>query len=148
MVKVKYTETKFNEPNKIDEGTYWLLKRELQKNRDFEIDNNPETFSEHFSEELKILKWGFGISIPVGLIMISLGDNRAYSSSPIFILLGVIITIGFFGSVLMLFAGRIGLEGGSYATYLNTRKNYFNRMKNSINESNSYADFCSNFYNK
>jgi hypothetical protein len=148
MIKVKYTETKFKEPNKIDETSYWLIKRELQKNRDFEIDRNHETFSEHFSDDLKILKYGFGISIPVGIIFLALGDNHSFNDSPVYTFFGVILTIIFFGSVMFLFMGKIGLEGGSYATYLKTRKNYFDRMRNSIIESNSYSEFCSIFYKK
>ena len=140
MAKIKVTETYFREPEKISEDTFLSLKREISRNPNFEIDPNPETFSGHFSSDLKIIKI-CAVIILLGLIISLLFSN--YPNDLADKLGGGVAAIS---SLVIAFAGlRMFFEGPSYSTYIKNKKDYFFRMKNVIKNTNSYREFVFNF---
>ncbi len=143
MATVRYTKTYFNEPGRINEDTFYSLKKELSRNPNFEIDPNPETFSEHFSGALKTIKIcgiGGGIGIFVALVLSSGAGDWADSIGA---------TAFGIGTLIIIFTGiHLLLEGPSFATYVKKKTEYFSRMKYAILNTNSYREFCISFYGK
>ena len=142
MATIRYTKTYFNEPGRINEDTFYSLKQQLSRNPNFEIDPNPETFSQHFSGALKVLKicgsiaavcllFGLGLSKHAG----DFWDNLAIPAAICFL---IIFFTGF----------QLLLEGPSYATYVKKKIDYFSRMKYAIQNTSSYREFCISFYGK
>jgi hypothetical protein len=138
MATIRYTKTYFNKPNRINEEAYNAMKRELTRNANFEIDPNPETFSEHFSGSLKIIKICGIVIIACLFISFVLGiDKRGdYIAAPAGIGVFVIIFTGI----------HLLLEGPSFATYVKEKTEYFSRMKYAIQNTNSYREFSLSFY--
>ena len=135
---IRYTKTYFNEPGRINEVTYQSLKIELNRNPNYKIDPNPETFSEHFSGILKVIKICGGVIVGALFFSFVLGiDKRGDVLAPI---AGIAFLILFF-SLIPLF-----LEGPSYATYVKQKKEYYGRMKYAIQNTSSYYEFMSIFY--
>ena len=133
MGTIRYTKTHFNESERINEESYLNLKSLLLQNPDFEIDSNPETFTQHFSGRLKTI----GIAIVVFFFSFGLFED----GSPMIAVGGIAMVVLFY-SVLNLF-----LEGPSFATYVKQKKEYYERMKYAIRSSNSYMEFVTMFYN-
>jgi hypothetical protein len=129
MATIQYEKTYFCPPPTIDESTFLTLKNEFKRNSNYIIDQNLETFSEHFKTRLIIIV----ISFFVMIIGFSLGE-------------GITTAIG--GFAMLTFFGvsfNLLLEGRSYATYVKDRKEYFNRMSYAITVSNSYREYLSIF---
>jgi len=143
MPTIRYTKTFFKQPSRINEDTYDTLKRELIKNPNFEIDPNPETFSQHFKGSLKTIKV-CGIIIIISLVL-SLGfsDHAGDFFDKLAIPGGICIFIIIFTAIPLLL-----MEGPSYATYVKKKTEYFSRMKYGIQNTGSYREFCLSFYGK
>ena len=143
MATIRYTTTYFNEPGSINEDSYNQLKRELLRNPNFEIDPNPETFSQHFSSALRVIKI-CGIAVIVGAFI-----ALALSSKPGDWADSLGATAAGIGSFIIIFAGiHLLLEGPSYATYVKKKTEYFSRMKYAIQATNSYSEFSKSFYGR
>ncbi len=143
MATIRYTKTYFNEPDPINKDTFLLLKEQLSRNPNFEIDPNPETFSERFGFTLKIIKIcgiGGGIGIFLSLVLSSRAGDWAdkIGAKAFMICTIVIIAIGI----------PLLLEGPSFATYVKRKTEYFSRMKYVIQNTDSYHEFCISFYGK
>lgn len=145
MATIRYTKTYFNKPKRINEEAYNVLKRELIRNPNFELDPNPETFSEHFSGELKFLKWSAIYLIFFVIIYDPLIEDNNLDGTFIDWILAIPAIIAGLGSFFTFFQGLL-LEGPSYATFLKEKSNYFSNMKYAIVNTNSYRDFCMTFY--
>lgn len=138
MARIRYTKTYFQTPSRITEEVYYSLKQELSRNPDFEIAKG-ETFSEHFSGSLTAIK--FGLAAFIILIIIADSSMVSHSTGD---------KIGFFSGIGFLVALVNGiylmLEGPSYATYIKTSNDYFDRMKYAIINSKDYNEFVKIFY--
>lgn len=144
MPIIRYTKTYFNEPGRIAEDAYLQLKRKLSADPDFEIDPNPETFSEHFKGSLNFLKWGLGYCLVFGLIYGAFFEHTDHEDSAFRIILTIPAIIGGLGSFLIFIS--LLLEGPSFATYIKEKKQYFSRMKYAIKNSSDYRTFYNSFY--
>lgn len=132
MGTIHYQKTHFSPPLKIDNQTFLALKNEFSRNSNYIIDKGLITFSENYKVNLLII----AISFLVMIVGFSSGE-------------GTPTVIG--GFAMMIFIGvsmNLLLEGGSYATYVKERKDYFNRMSYSITISDTYAEYLENFYGK
>jgi hypothetical protein len=141
MATIRYTKTFFNEPDRISEEDYNSMKRVLCHNPNFEIDPNPETFSEHFSDSLKTIKI-CGIIMGIGAFIggvLSKGQDWA-------LFVGMTMTLILGITPIMFTLYYLLLEGPSFATYLKKKKEYFSRMKYAILNTNSYREFSMTFY--
>ncbi|NDK56920.1 hypothetical protein [Pontibacter fetidus] len=132
MATVQYTKTSFQQPGRINEEAYYELRREVIKNRDFEIDPNFETFSQHFSGLLKT------IVISLALALFCFGVFK--DGNPMIAVGGISMMIFIFSLI------RLFLEGPSFATYAKKRTEYFARMKYAIQNTSSYHEFTQVFY--
>jgi len=139
MATIHYTKTFFQSPSHISEDTYYSIKQELAKNPNFIIAEG-ETFSEHFSGLLTIIKIGLGASL-LFVIAESLGMSER---SVLFNLLAFCGGIGFLAALVCGF--NLMLEGPSFATYVKERDEYFSRMRYAIINSNTYNEFVKMFY--
>lgn len=138
MARINYTKTYFNEPGRIDQGTYEALKMQISKNPSFEINSQSETFSQKFRASLTALKIAGGYFV---LYLIIFGSSTDSQVPGIFnFLAGISMLTVFFCCFALL------LEGPSYATYLKKKSEYFSRLKYAIQNTNSYYEFCISFY--
>jgi hypothetical protein len=141
MARVNYTKTYFNEPGRIDQGTYEALKIKISRNPNYDIDTKSETFSQNFKEELTYFKIGGILLFPCLIITANLDDDGI--GIKIFGGLAVVSFLAVFFTGIMLL-----LEGPSYATYLKKKSEYFSRLKYAIQNTNSYYEFCISFYGR
>lgn len=128
MIKINYEKISFIEPGKIDEKTFLKIKKELEKNPNYNIDKEYVSFYEKYKTNF--------LYILIGIIVIIIGEifNLVY--------LGL---IG--GFIILMFIGELFLEGRSYASYAKERKEYYDKMTYSITISKKYEEYISNFYN-
>jgi hypothetical protein len=133
-----YQKTYFNPPAIPDEAVFTILKSEISKNPQFEIDKDFESFSQHFKGLLTAIKIAGGYFL---LYLVFCGGKSENEVAGVFNLLaGLSMMTLFFCGIFLL------LEGRSYATYLKDRKNYYDGLKYLINISNNYQEFRENFY--
>lgn len=137
MARINYTKTYFNPPQKISEGLYNTVNRELKLNSNYVIDPNPTTFSEHFKTKLTTIAVGVSLFI-LGLIIA--GDNKGSDSSIWNPIMGISIIVAIFTTI------SLFLEGPSFATYIKQKEEYFLKMKYAIQNTSSYGEFVSTFY--
>jgi hypothetical protein len=140
MAHIRYIKASFVEPKQLDQKIYLFIKQQISSDPNFVIDPNPETFWEHFSSYLQIMK----ICIIIGTLGIFLGFVFATKSN----WADTIASIGFgLSSFVFIFTILIlSLEGRSFADYLKKKKEYFFKMKNTIQHAKSYSEFVLLFY--
>ena len=139
MAWIQYTRTEFRKPQPIGEGEFYDLKRRLTSNPNFEIVPEGETFSEHFQGHFKMI----GIGLVGGFISFMIGG--AFDGTwvlPIFMIAGLFL---FFGMGIMGIV-HLFLEAPSYAKYKRKKRDYFQRMKTAIEQTDNYDDFVNSFY--
>ncbi|MDC1370953.1 hypothetical protein N8289_03835 [Flavobacteriales bacterium] len=134
MATIQYQKTYFNPPSKINEPTFLALKSEFNRNHNFVIDKDFETFSEHFKTNLRVI----GISFFLFLFCFGVFED----GNPMIAVGGISMVTFFFSCIFLL------LEGRSYATYAKKRKEYYDRMTYAISISSTYNEYIQNFYGK
>ena len=116
MARIEYTKTKFNKPHTPSETEFIKLKDSYFKNPNYKPFQQSESFTEHFSDTIKLIKYGFFIGIAA---LITIGINETVGSILSFIAIPL-----FFFSLIFLF-----LEGPSYASFLKDKVYYEERLK-------------------
>jgi hypothetical protein len=137
MANIKYTVTSFVEPLPLSQAQYNDLKVKIENDPSFKISPN-ESFTDHFSGMFIQLGIGFG----GGFLLVMIGGP--FDGSPllaIFMLPAMILIVG---SFILLF--KFFSEAPSYARYAMKSRNYFEKMKVAISQSESYYDFYKIFY--
>lgn len=138
--RMTVTTTTFVEPNPISYELYQNIKTVVKSNPDIDISPKSESFSEHFSFELKFIRTCIILILIAGFISFVLGiDNTVMN-----IIDGAIGFICLWGLVIM--SIQLLSDGPSYATFLKNKKDYFDRMKYAIQCTNSYEEFTNIFY--
>jgi hypothetical protein len=140
MAWMKYTTTEFRKPQPINSAEYYRLKRLITQNPNFEVITEGVSFSEHFQGHFKMIGIGL-VGGPIILIyVLELVDGTWLV--PIFAIAGIFM---FFGMGIM---GTIQLfmEAPSYAKYKKKEREYFQRMKMAIEQTDVYDDFVNSFY--
>lgn len=144
MITITQTKTFFQKPPRISQEEYQGLRYKLLKEPSFKIDASAETFSQHFSKELRFLGWAIGYSVFYGIIYPVIKSNDL-ESSPIFYVLAMAAVIAGLG-IFFVLVFILMMDGPSYATYIKDRKSYFDRMELLIKSTNSYSEFVKAFY--
>ncbi|WP_233898041.1 hypothetical protein [Tenacibaculum piscium] len=141
MGKIEYTKVEFVRPQAINDREYYELKKRINSNPNYEIVDEGDSFTEHFQPFFKII----GIGLIGGFLLMLIGVELLDGSNwlALFMLPGILLFIGGFYGIIQLF-----LEAPSYATYKRKKRDYFGRMKNSIEKTDNYDDFVSSFYIK
>lgn len=132
MPVIQYEKTIFRMPSRISEETYNEIRAQLMRNPNYEVDPNPETFSEHFS--------GLLMTTGISFLLFAIGFLVFQDDNPM-VAVGGISMIVFFICLIYLF-----LEGPSFASYIKEKKQYYGRMKHTIQISSSYKEFVIRFY--
>lgn len=139
MARIRYTKTYFQTPSRITEEVYYGLKQELSRNPNFEIAKG-ETFSEHFSGSLTAIKFGLGAFLILLIISSVLGMDTGSAGDKFGFFAGIGFLVALVNGIYLM------LEGPSYATYIKTSNDYFDRMKYAIINSKDYNEFIKIFY--
>lgn len=132
MATINYTKTKFIKPWTLNQAEYISLRNAYFENPNFKYFEKSETFTEHFADTIKIIKYGFYIGIGA-LILINV--NETIGS-----ILSIIAIPMFFLSLLILL-----LEGPSYASFLKDKENYEDSLKNAVMSSSNYEEFVNKY---
>ena len=131
MPKIKYIKTSFRVPGMLTQLEYLKLKNQLSVNPSTQLDTNFESFFEHFKTMYVFFTIGLisllGVALFQGTFMVAVFGLSSFIGCG----------VGLLGLV---------LEGPSYSTYLKDRKNYFERLKYFIVNSNSYSEFIEQSY--
>lgn len=140
--RMTITKTTFVEPEPISFEIYIKIKNVILSNPDIDISPQSESFSEHFSLELRTIRTCVILILIAGFISFVLGIDNTIMN----IIDGA---IGFI-SIWILFITGIQLlsDGPSYATFLKNKKDYFDRMKYAIQNTYSYDEFFNSFYKR
>lgn len=141
MAYIEYTTTKFVKPQPIGENEYRQLKQEIDKNPNYEIVPEGESFTEHFEG---YFKW-MGIGLGGGFLLMMIGGSLLDGSNwlALFMIPGFLLFFLGFGIIIRLF-----LEAPSFAKFKRQKRNYFENMKIAIQQTDSYDDFINAFYIK
>lgn len=141
MAYIEYTTTKFVKPQPIGENEYRQFKRELDKNPDYEIIPEGESFTEHFEGDFK---W-IGIGLGGGFLLMMIGCELLDGSNwlALFMMPGSLLFLGGIGKIFRLF-----LEAPSFAKFKRQKRNHFENMKTAIQQTDTYDDFVNAFYIK
>lgn len=128
MATIQYTKTKFNKPRGLSQEEYNTVRNSYFSDINFTLFEKSETFTEHFNETIKYIKYGFFTGV-IAMILININETIGSIISLIAIPL-------FFFSLLHLI-----LEGPSYASFLKDKEEFELKLKEAVVSSRNYEEF-------